>query len=1054
MRRGLITTLVAAAAVSAVAAPGAIAAPSGLEAYEVNASAKALRALALEGFDVTEARSGSKIEIVTTSAKAAKLRASGVEAEIKRNARGETATQFDARVQRDDGSYDVYRPYFDDTYVGTDAQGAKRQTLYEEMVQLARDHPRIVKTVTIGRSLNGKPILALKVTRNAPSRRDGSRPAVLYSAAQHAREWITPEMIRRLAHTVVESYGQDTETGRQWTPLVDDHELWFVVVSNPDGYDYTFTPGNRLWRKNLRDNNGDGQITDGDGVDPNRNFANKWGYDNEGSSPDPSDETFRGSGPNSEPETRAMDGLLRRIRFAFQVNYHSAAELLLYPFGFQVETPTSDDPIYRALSGTDERPAIDGVEGSGAPNDYDPDLGAELYTTNGETTDHAHVRYGTLAWTPEMDEADPARGGGGSVFEFQDSEGDVQDAYTKNVPFALDVAASAGDPTEPVSHLGNTTPDFEPQVFAVSHGDPQVVEVNAKRSLGSVRVRYRINGGRVRTAGTDEWDGGERFGEAGDVYYHRLRGTVRGTDPGDEVAVWFEARDGKRSEPFTYEAKGDSGNRVLILSAEDYTGTASIPEYPGTAGPYLLGQHTAALEANGIGYDVYDVDANGRAAPDRLGVLSHYRAVVWYTGNDFLTRDPDQGAGTGVAKLADDLIINVRSYLNEGGKLLYSGQWAVGAQANALAYNPAGEPPFCPPTGDVTNCVPLSDDFLQYYLGSYVQIDAAGAFGEGDKDAVSALTLQAEGRLGDTAFSLNGPESADNQEHVYSGVTTSSVLPPDEFPLFNSERVVAFNRPAAFDPLTGTSYAVARSADGSYQRLRKTIDLTGVTSTASLKFNISYDTEADFDYVFVEAHTAGQDDWTTLPDVNGNTSDSVGGSCDINWDTLHPWLARYQTNTNKSEEAGEEDCTPTGTTGAWNAASGNSGGYQGWEVDLSAYKGKQVEISITSAQDFAVAGLGAYVDDASVVKDGAAAEETSFEADFGGFEAGPAPEGSQPEPQWERTGSVGLVEGPGIATRDTVYLGFGLEGVSTAAQRATLVERALRHLGVRGSGGD
>ena len=176
-------------------------------------------------------------------------------------------------------------------------------------------------------------------------------------------------------------------------------------------------------------------------------------------------------------------------------------------------------------------------------------------------------------------------------------------------------------------------------------------------------------------------------------------------------------------------------------------------------------------------------------------MLSHYRAVLWYTGNDFLTRDPGQGAGTGVAKLADDLIINVRSYLNEGGKLLYSGQWAAGAQANALAYNPAGEPPFCPPTGDVTNCVPLSDDFLQYYLGSYVQIDAAGAFGEGDKDAASALKLQAEGPLGDTAFSLNGAESADNQEHVYSGVTTSSVLPPDEFPLFRSERVVAFDRP-------------------------------------------------------------------------------------------------------------------------------------------------------------------------------------------------------------------------------------------------------------------
>ena len=45
---------------------------------------------------------------------------------------------------------------------------------------------------------------------------------------------------------------------KEITKLVDQTELWFVLVANPDGYDYTFTPANRLWRKNLRDNDGDG----------------------------------------------------------------------------------------------------------------------------------------------------------------------------------------------------------------------------------------------------------------------------------------------------------------------------------------------------------------------------------------------------------------------------------------------------------------------------------------------------------------------------------------------------------------------------------------------------------------------------------------------------------------------------------------------------------------------------------------------------------------------------------------------------------------------------
>ena len=42
------------------------------------------------------------------------------------------------------------------------------------------------------------------------------------------------------------------------TELVNTRELWFVCVNNPDGYEYTFTPGNRLWRKNMADNDGNG----------------------------------------------------------------------------------------------------------------------------------------------------------------------------------------------------------------------------------------------------------------------------------------------------------------------------------------------------------------------------------------------------------------------------------------------------------------------------------------------------------------------------------------------------------------------------------------------------------------------------------------------------------------------------------------------------------------------------------------------------------------------------------------------------------------------------
>jgi hypothetical protein len=1014
----------------------ASAAEGGLNAYRVKADAGTLQALAREGYDVAEGRAGGIVEIAATAGQAAKLQRMGLKPRRARSARAKAAGV------RPDGSYDVYRPYFDKTYVGTDASGARRQTLYEELRALAADHPGLVKAVEIGRSLRGVPILALKVTRNARAVPDGRRPAVLYSSTQHAREWITPEMTRRLAHHVVDHYGEQDEAGRRITRILNSTELWFVVVANPDGYDFTFSPGNRLWRKNLRDVDGDGQVASGDGVDLNRNFATNWNYDDEGSSSDPSSETYRGSAPSSEPETRAMDGLLRRIRFAFQVNYHSAAELLLYPFGFQVETYTADDPIYEALSGTDEAPAIPG-KAPGAPHPYDPDVAAELYTTNGETTDHAHTRYGTLAWTPEMDVADPARGGGASVFEFQDSEADLADAFEKNIPFALDVADSAGDPAEPVSHLGNRTPDFEVKSFSVSYGDPQPVEADVKRSLGAVRVHWSINGGPTHSAAAREYRGGERYGGPGDVYYHRVRGQVRGTRPGDRVRVWVEAG-GERSGAFTYAARSESGAPVLILAAEDYSGVA--PNAAPGPGPAYLRSYQDALRAAGLRADVYDVDAEGRSAPDPLGVLGHYRAVLWYTGDDEFVRDPGMGAGTGTSKLADDEILAVRDYLNDGGKLLYTGENAAFAQLTGFAYNPAGQPPYCAPGGPVANCVPLSDDFLQYWLGAYLHIEAAAT-----KEEASALAMRSAGGVFGTApITLNGPGGADNQSHVYSMVTTSSLLPAATYPLFASEPAARFDRPPAFDPPTGTSYAVAKSRDASYQRLRRTVDLTGSTS-GELSFKLSYDAEADYDYVFVEAHTVGQDDWTTLPDANGHTSTSVGESCDINWDTLHPFLAHYQTNVNTSTDPAQKDCTPTGTTGSWNAATGSSGGFQEWNVDLSAYAGKQVEVSITYAQDFGTAGLGAFVDDVSIARNGAVAEETSFEDGLGGFVAGPAPEGSADEAQWAQSPSVGYQEGPGVATRDTVYYGFGIEGVGSAARRAELVGSAMRHLGVRGA---
>ena len=293
-----------------------------------------------------------------------------------------------------------------------------------------------------------------------------------------------------------------------------------------------------------------------------------------------------------------------------------------------------------------------------------------LYVTNGETTDFAHSQHGTLAWTPELSE-----GCTGCGFVFPDEQALVQAEFVRNRPFALDVAKSASDPDDPVSHLGLETKPFYLKsddtyktglplanfTFDVSYGDPQEVRVLAKRSLGAVTLKYSINGGPAQSAPTQEWNGGERYGGQTDVYYHVMRGTVTGTSPGNTSRVWLRRR--RRDERLVHVHGGpvESSNDVLILSAEDYSGRLPVQ----TPGPHYLSFYEDALAANGIGFDVYDVDARGRKAATFLGVLSHYDAVVWYTGDDIITREPGWGGGNG-SRLAMDEVLHAREYLVRG----------------------------------------------------------------------------------------------------------------------------------------------------------------------------------------------------------------------------------------------------------------------------------------------------------------------------------------------------------------------------------------------------
>ncbi|GAA2552766.1 M14 family metallopeptidase [Streptomyces levis] len=908
------------------------------------------------------------VEVYLTARQAKNLRKQGVDL-----AEHTLSTRADARVEA--AAEGVFRPY--------SGQGG----LKEEILEAAQENPDLTKVVSIGKTVKGQDILALKLTKGAKKSKDGAKPAVLYMSNQHAREWITPEMTRRLMHYYLDNYTKD----RRVKKIVDSTELWFLISANPDGYDFTHAAdANRMWRKNLRDVNGDGTITTGDGVDLNRNFAYKWGYDNEGSSPNPTSETYRGAGPNSEPETQALDAFQKRIGFTYGINYHSAAELILYGVGWQVATNTPDDVAYKALAGTPENPAVPG---------YHPQVSSELYTTNGEADGHAANVNGLAMFTPEMStcqtvsnldpddewKASDCR----SVFTFPDDEKLIQQEFAKNVPFALSVAESATHPDRPKSSVGLSAADFTPAAFSTSYsrGADQEVSVVARKALRDKELKYRVNGGRTHDMALRPWKGGETYGGEDNLYFDEYRAKVKDGEPGDRVEVWFTAenRNGKKvsSERFTYTVAERPRANTLVVAEEGATATQAQT-------------YVDALKASGRKAAVWDVAQRG--APDALGVLSHFDTVVHYTG-------------TSVPGNATQL--QLRAFLNEGGRLIEAGEQAGGSV-------------------DLGGGA-LSDDFSQYYLGAYSRTSAGGATGFTGSGELGGFT-------GPLAAAPGNPLDKAGRYSV-----TSDELPAKEFPRFASQGAGQFAGAVnPYGPYAGSSMAAAVHTDDGYKRLMRTVDLTGVTAAdqPTLRSRLMWDTEPGYDNVLIEAHTAGADDWTTLPEKGGATKATVPTECEGGFYIReHPWLTHYLTQS----EAG---CTATGSTGAWHSLTGSSGGWEQLEFDLSAYAGRTVEVAISYVTDPGTGGHGVLADEASLVVGGTARETEGFETSLGAWKVAGPPAGSPAVTKdWTRTGALFQTYGA-VTTDDTVLLGFGLEHVATAADRAALMRKALASLDV------
>lgn len=265
----------------------------------------------------------------------------------------------------------------------------------------ASRYPAICKKDSAGRSYQGLALLALKISDNPAV--DEGEPAMFINGATHAREPMGTHLCIDFAQYLLYNYGTDSLV----TWLVNNRQIYIMPVMNPDGYRYNSDSGGST--SNIRKNRHlySGQGTSSAGVDLNRNYGYKWGYDDWGSSPYVTDLTYRGPSRFSELETQQTRDYMLNKKIRTQNDYHSYGPYNLCVWGYDEIEPIPDSAtVWEIL---DSMRAKNGYPAASTGPIY-----RVLYAANGgscewEVKDTLHngvQKFSTLAFSIETNQTD------------------------------------------------------------------------------------------------------------------------------------------------------------------------------------------------------------------------------------------------------------------------------------------------------------------------------------------------------------------------------------------------------------------------------------------------------------------------------------------------------------------------------------------------------------------------------------------------------------------------------------------------------------------------
>ena len=490
-------------------------------------------------------------------------------------------------------------------------------------------------------------------------------------------------------------------------------------------------------------------------------------------------------------------------------------------------------------------------------------------------------------------------------------------------------------------------------------------------------MEYRINGGRRAHGPAREWAGGERYGFENDDYYAEYRGIVqrrraratrsRSGSPAVSVEPARQQRPASRAS--TSPTRVAAGHRPRRARHRQRGLHRRQPRHTRRAtGPKYLDEHVAALGPTASRRRV-GRRRPGRAARPRRA--HHYAAVVWYLGDNRLTQDPEDELirlfgqdvpgplGRRAPAVPDDGRPRLPQRGRQAGLRRRDGRLLRPARRRARWH--LLRPRRSPRAGlrvtvdPFSDCLLLADDFTQYYLGvdSRTPLEC--------RRASSARS----GELAGAEAPFGGPATVDNPiDEVGALAPTSDVLARTSSR--GSDRatgVADYVDPAGrSSPSRARSRLGAAHADDSYMRLGRTFDLTtSRPPSADVRGPALVRRRAGYDHVIVEAHTVGQENWTTLPDLNGGTTTTCRpsarrASCSTSTRTCRSYLTLG------------DPCLPTGTPGRGTRSPASSDGWIPVAFDLSAYAGQQVEIVVSYVTDPFTGGTGVMVDDTRLTR--------------------------------------------------------------------------------------